>query len=124
LLKGYYGDQKKRRGKDEDRNTIFSSVASNRHSTLCEGSDSRLAARTYLDSNGTWPEPSKIHGAKIRKRRHSMLANRTWIVPTTPADEQPMGLSHIDSDSCWCEPVVETDEEGEEVVVHREITWN
>ena len=53
-----------------------------------------------------------------------MIANRTWNVPTGPAIQQPAGLSHIDSDFCWCEPVVETDEGGEKVIVHREITWN
>jgi hypothetical protein len=53
-----------------------------------------------------------------------MIANRTWNVPAAPATQQPAGLSHIDSDFCWCEPVVETDEGGEKVIVHREITWN
>lgn len=53
-----------------------------------------------------------------------MIANRTWKVPAAPAIQQPAGLSHIDSDFCWCEPVVEMDEGGEKVIVHREITWN
>jgi hypothetical protein len=53
-----------------------------------------------------------------------MFTNRTRNLPEMPANQTPIGPSHIDSDFCWCEPVVETDEDGEEVVVHREITWN
>ncbi len=53
-----------------------------------------------------------------------MLVNRIAIWPAIPAVEMPMGLNHIDSDFCWCDPVVELDQNGQEVVVHREITWN
>jgi len=52
-----------------------------------------------------------------------MLANRSAVRPETVV-EAPIGLHHIDSDICWCEPIVETDEDGKEVVVHREIIWN
>lgn len=45
----------------------------------------------------------------------------TW---NEPADKTPLGLSHVDSNSCWCDPVVEVDGGGREVVVHREIIWN
>jgi hypothetical protein len=33
-------------------------------------------------------------------------------------------LSHIDSELCWCDPIVEVDESGSEVMVHKEVTWN
>jgi hypothetical protein len=36
----------------------------------------------------------------------------------------PIGLTHLDSEFCWCEPIVETDESGEEVVIHRQVSWN
>jgi hypothetical protein len=52
-----------------------------------------------------------------------MLANRT-VTGLEKTVRAPIGLNHIDSDVCWCEPIVETDEDGKEVVVHREITWN
>lgn len=52
-----------------------------------------------------------------------MLANRSAVRPETVV-ETPIGLHHIDSDVCWCEPIVETDEDGQEIIVHREITWN
>jgi hypothetical protein len=33
-------------------------------------------------------------------------------------------LLHFDSGSCWCDPIVEVDEDGHHVVIHREVTWN
>ncbi len=53
-----------------------------------------------------------------------MLGNQTWICPAIAAVEMPIGLNHVDSDFCWCDPIVEVDENGQEVVVHREVTWN
>jgi hypothetical protein len=34
------------------------------------------------------------------------------------------GLMHIQSQLCWCEPVLAFDEEGKETLVHQEVTWN
>lgn len=53
-----------------------------------------------------------------------MFTNRTWTVPSAPAIHQSVELTHVDSNFCWCEPVVEVDERGQEVVVHRQVTWN
>lgn len=53
-----------------------------------------------------------------------MLANRIEIGPATTGIGAPLELSHLDSDRCWCDPVVEQDENGKEVVVHREVRWN
>jgi hypothetical protein len=39
---------------------------------------------------------------------------------THVADE----LRHVDSDLCWCDPIVEFDENEDQFVIHREITWN
>ena len=38
--------------------------------------------------------------------------------------EMPVGLTHLDSDLCWCDPIVEVDEDGEHVLLHRQVTWN
>jgi hypothetical protein len=38
--------------------------------------------------------------------------------------EMPVGLTHLDSDLCWCDPIVEVDENGRHVLLHRQITWN
>jgi hypothetical protein len=46
------------------------------------------------------------------------------ICPALVPIEMPVGLTHLDSDLCWCDPIVEVDENGEHVLVHRQVTWN
>jgi hypothetical protein len=53
-----------------------------------------------------------------------LFVNPTWFYPALPPVEMPIGLSHLDSDFCWCDPIVEVDENGQEAVLHREVTWN
>lgn len=53
-----------------------------------------------------------------------MLVNRIWFDSPIAAMKTPLGLRHIDSDFCWCDPMIEVDESGQETVVHREVTWN
>jgi hypothetical protein len=66
-----------------------------------------------------------IESIRLEMRRAPLkLTDGIWIAPATLAVEMPIGLSHIDSDFCWCEPVVEVHENGEEVLVHRQVTWN
>ena len=33
-------------------------------------------------------------------------------------------LAHVESEFCWCNPIVEIDEHGQKVVVHIEVTWH
>jgi hypothetical protein len=33
-------------------------------------------------------------------------------------------LAHVESQLCWCDPIIEIDEYGREVVVHKEVTWH
>jgi hypothetical protein len=33
-------------------------------------------------------------------------------------------LIHVDSEFCWCDPMVELDENSDGIVIHREVTWN
>jgi hypothetical protein len=33
-------------------------------------------------------------------------------------------LQHLDSDSCWRDPLIETDGEGEKTVIHRQVKRN
>ena len=34
----------------------------------------------------------------------------------------PVGLTHLDSELCWCDPIVEVDEDGEHTLLHRQVT--
>jgi hypothetical protein len=53
-----------------------------------------------------------------------MFVKHTWLYPDTAPVEMPVGLKHQDSDFCWCDPVVEVDDTGDETVIHRQVTWN
>jgi hypothetical protein len=53
-----------------------------------------------------------------------MFENRTWFLPAIAPVDMPIGLNHLDSDFCWCDPTVELDENDTEVVRHRRVTWN
>jgi hypothetical protein len=33
-------------------------------------------------------------------------------------------LAHIDSELCWCDPILEFDEVGNESLTHNDVTWN
>lgn len=41
----------------------------------------------------------------------------------TPVD-LPVGLSHLNSEFCWCDPTVFDEEEDEKVLIHHEVTWH
>ncbi len=47
-----------------------------------------------------------------------------WLAPVAVPVEMPVGLKHLDSDFCWCDPAIEVDAEGRKVVLHRQVTWN
>ena len=54
-----------------------------------------------------------------------MFADERWSSShEMTAVEMPVGLSHVESGLCWCDPLVEMDEEGKVVLVHRQVTWN
>jgi hypothetical protein len=53
-----------------------------------------------------------------------MFENLPWFSPTAAPAPLPLGLKHLDSDLCWCDPVVEIDDDGAAVVLHKQVTWN
>jgi len=68
---------------------------------------------------------STTDGHTDPERRLTVLfVNPTWFVPAVAPVEMPIGLSHLDSDFCWCDPIIKVDDNGEEVVIHRAVTWN
>jgi hypothetical protein len=46
------------------------------------------------------------------------------LCPTTVPVELPLWLKSLESDFCWSDPITEVDENGDEVVLHRQATWN
>jgi hypothetical protein len=49
-----------------------------------------------------------------------------WIGASPPMimADAPIGIAHINSEFCWCDPIVESDEDGRETIVHHEVTWH
>jgi hypothetical protein len=116
---------------NENLNSIFDGLAPDRYSSVGSSGYSGNDTCPPLDNGGAWAEARKSRVAKINghrknilRRRHLMLGNQIWIGAAKAAMEMPIGLSHIDSDLCWCDPIAEVDENGEEVVIHKEVTWN
>jgi hypothetical protein len=53
-----------------------------------------------------------------------MFVNSPWFYPAAAPVQLPIGLNHLDSDFCWCDPIIEVEDDGEEAVLHRQVTWN
>ncbi|HUK41715.1 MAG TPA: hypothetical protein VLX11_11740 [Candidatus Acidoferrales bacterium] len=53
-----------------------------------------------------------------------MFADERQSAEKVTVVEMPVGLSHRESGLCWCDPLVEVDEDGKVVLVHRQVTWN
>jgi hypothetical protein len=95
------------------------------HGLVAAGGDSGFAAGRGRDGARIRRSPSEKRAAPVPvKEDAKMITNRMRNAPEMPAQQTPIGPRHIDSDVCWCEPIVDMDEDGEAVVVHREITWN
>jgi hypothetical protein len=62
----------------------------------------------------------------IKQQRRPTLSflNPTWLFPPIVPVEMPVGLNHLESDLCWCDPIIEVDKIGEEVMLHRQVSWN
>jgi hypothetical protein len=58
------------------------------------------------------------------RRPYVTFVNRMWFFPAIAPVEMPTGLNHLDSDFCWCDPLAEIDENGQEAMLHREVTWS
>ena len=62
--------------------------------------------------------------SKLLRRFTMKIENSNAHLVTVRPAEMPIGLVHFDSDFCWCDPIVEVDEHGRDIIIHREVTWN
>jgi len=53
-----------------------------------------------------------------------MFVNVVWPYSVVVPSEFPVGLQHLDSHACWCDPIIEVDDDGEEMVLHKQVTWH
>lgn len=56
--------------------------------------------------------------------RKIMEVDYSRHVPMVLPVALPVGLNHLDSRHCWCDPLIEIGEVGEVTVLHRHVTWN
>jgi hypothetical protein len=54
----------------------------------------------------------------------TMIVQRPWRSFDAGSAENSFVLRHMESELCWCDPIIRTDEDGEALVIHREVTWN
>jgi hypothetical protein len=45
-----------------------------------------------------------------------------WCNPNST--EVANQLAHVESELCWCDPIVEMNEYGQRIVMHKEVTWH
>ena len=60
----------------------------------------------------------------IGKEDGSMSLNQPLIWRNPIWREVASQLAHVESELCWCDPIVEIDEYGQQVVMHKEVTWH
>jgi hypothetical protein len=69
-----------------------------------------------------------IYFANNRKSDISMRHQRKTILKRDYRRLERQNISnlppHIDSDWCWCDPIIEFNEDGQLLVIHKEVTWN
>jgi hypothetical protein len=49
---------------------------------------------------------------------------KEMIPNAQPEARTPLRLQHTGDEFCWCDPLVEADDDGEETVIHQEVIWN
>ena len=53
-----------------------------------------------------------------------MIPKQHLISPDSSQAPDYKKLAHIDSELCWCDPIIDFDEIGQQSVIHNEVTWN
>jgi hypothetical protein len=59
-----------------------------------------------------------MHGGNIMIAKQPTSRSRSSEAPDL------IQLAHIDSELCWCDPIIDFDEIGQQSVIHNEVTWN
>ena len=54
----------------------------------------------------------------------TMISKQHLTSPDTIEASDDIQLAHINSELCWCDPILEFDEDGNQSLTHNEVTWN
>jgi len=120
---------------DRDSNSDCFAAAGNRVDDSC--GDSRFRASACCDSyrvvlrriqggKRNFSLTLKVSPKKRMKREENVgdIRKSRMAISAAVAVEMPIGLNHLDTDFCWCDPIVEIDDNGRKIVLHRQVTWN
>jgi len=66
----------------------------------------------------------RVANENIGKEDTSMSLNQPLVWRNPMETEVASQLAHVKSELCWCDPIVEIDEYGQKVVMHKEVTWH
>ena len=69
-------------------------------------------------------EWQRVANENIGKEDISMSLNQPLVWRNPIWKEVASQLAHVESELCWCDPIVEMDEYGQKVVMHKEVTWH
>ena len=53
-----------------------------------------------------------------------MALNQPLRLPDPIRKDVAKPLAHVESEICWCDPIVEINEYRQKVVIHKEVTWH
>jgi hypothetical protein len=53
-----------------------------------------------------------------------MISKQHLTSPDSSEARGAIELAHIESELCWCDPILEFDEEGNQSLTHNKVTWN
>ncbi len=53
-----------------------------------------------------------------------MILKQHLTSPDSAEAPDDIQLAHINSELCWCDPILEFDEDGNQSLTHNEVTWN
>jgi hypothetical protein len=56
-------------------------------------------------------------GSAMTSKQHLTSAHRS-------EGPDAIDLAHINSELCWCDPILDFDDDGNESLTHNEVTWN
>jgi hypothetical protein len=54
----------------------------------------------------------------------AMISKQHLNSPDSSESPGAIELAHIESELCWCDPILEFDEDGNQSLTHNEVTWN
>lgn len=53
-----------------------------------------------------------------------MISKQNLTTARKAEAPDPIELAHINSELCWCDPILDFDEDGNQSLTHNEVTWN